>query len=281
MSSMTITILGSGSKGNAFIIEHEDSVIMIDAGFMLNDILSRLESANIAIASIQALFISHGHSDHARGIMDLNRYVAIPVYMTENLFLASTGANKTSHPAWLDLDKNQAVFFKEWDNIRIGSITVTPVPVSHDSVSPVGFIIKAGNEKLALVTDAGAISGESKDAMKDSNIIMLESNYDHEMLWKSQRHFLLKKRISGPTGHLSNQKSAEILSEIISPGTSDVVLLHLSQECNTPELAVKSAMGMNRSLKDGAIKLHVAEQNEVIRLSVKSVVHNNRNEVRI
>ncbi len=249
---------------------------MIDAGFILNDILFRMKSANIAISSIQALLISHGHSDHINGLSDLNRYASIPVYMTESLFLSSTGATSASPPAWLDLDKDRVIFFKEWNNISIGSIAVTPIPVSHDSISPVGFIMKAGNKKLSLVTDTGEISRAGKDAMKDSNVIMLESNHDNEMLWKSPRHFLLKKRISSTTGHLNNEKSAEILSEIISPNTSDVVLLHLSQECNTPELAVKSVMDRNRSVKDGAIKLHVARQNEITRIHVKSTAANEK-----
>lgn len=266
MNGMTITILGSGSSGNAFVIQHEESTIMIDAGFMFNEMLSRLETANIAITSIQALFITHGHTDHTQGIMDLNRYAAIPVYMTEKLFLSATGADNSTSRAWLDLDKSQAVLFNEWDKIHIGDFTITPIPVSHDSVSPVGFIIQAGEEKLALVTDAGELSLPSRDAMKDSNIIMLESNHDPEMLWNSTRPYFLKTRISGAAGHLSNEKSSTILSEIISPSTSDVVLLHLSEECNTPAMAETAAFNRNPALKAGHIKLHVARQNEVIRV---------------
>lgn len=270
MKGMIITILGSGSSGNAFVIQHEGSTIMIDAGFTLKDMTSKLKNANIAMTSIQALFITHGHGDHTLGIMDLNRNAAIPVYMTEKLFLSSTGADNSTSTAWLELDESQAVLFNEWDNIHIGSFTVTPIPVSHDSVSPVGFIIRAGEEKLALVTDAGELSQSSKDAMKESNIIMLESNHDSKMLWSSTRTYPLKRRISSASGHLSNEKSATILSEIISPCTRDVVLLHLSEECNTPELAEAAVRAKNPGLSDGMINLHIAKQHEPLSFSIET-----------
>ena len=164
-NGMTITVLGSGSGGNAIVIQHGDSSVMIDAGFELDDILYRLKTANIAISSIKALFITHGHIDHTRGIANLNKHASIPVYMTEKLFLSATGANNPDSSVWLNLDKSQACLFKEWDNICIGSFEVTPIPVSHDHVSPVGFIIKVGGEKLSLVTDAGELSQQSKDAI--------------------------------------------------------------------------------------------------------------------
>jgi phosphoribosyl 1,2-cyclic phosphodiesterase len=265
---MIITVLGSGSKANSIVIQHQDSAIMIDAGFDLDIMLSKLKSANIATSSIQALFITHGHIDHTRGITDLNRYASIPVYMTEKLFISGTGAGKPNAKAWLNLDKSQAVLFKEWNNIRIGDFEVTPISVSHDSVSPVGFVVKAGGEKLSIVTDTGELSRKSKDAIKDSSVIMLESNHDSEMLHKSSRPYFLKKRISGVKGHLSNEKSAEVLSAIITSRTSDVILLHLSGECNTPELAKKAAFDKNPALKTGLVKLHITSQNEICRISV-------------
>ncbi len=264
---MRITVLGSGSGGNSIIVQQEDSSIMIDAGFELDVLLSRLKTANIAISSVRALLITHGHIDHTRGITDLNKHASIPVYMAEKLFISATGAKKPGSYAWLTLERNQVVLFKEWDHIWIGNFEVTPIPVSHDYVSPVGFIIKAGAEKLSLVTDAGEISQESKDAMKDSNVIMLESNHDPEMLRNSPRTDILKKRISGTRGHLSNEKSADILSEIISSSTSDVVLLHLSEECNTPDLARKATLDRNPALQEGLIHLHVAEQDEITKIS--------------
>ena len=263
---MIITVLGSGSKANSIIIQHRDNAIMIDAGFDLDVMLSKLESANIATSSIQALFITHGHSDHTMGITAFNKHASIPVYMAENLFNSSIGRNNPSFGACLNLEKNQAVLFNEWDNIFIGDFEVMPIPVSHDYVSSVGFIIKAGKEKLSIVTDTGGLCQESKDAMKDSNIIMLESNHDPEMLHKSNRPYFLKKRISGAKGHLSNEKSAEILSEIISSITRDVVLLHLSGECNTHELARNAAFDKNLVLKEGSVNLHITSQNDICRI---------------
>jgi phosphoribosyl 1,2-cyclic phosphodiesterase len=265
---MIITVLGSGSKANSIVIQHQDNAIMIDAGFDLDVMLSKLKSANIATSSIQALFITHGHSDHTMGITAFNKHTSIPVYMAENLFNSSIGINKPSFGTCLNLERNQAVLFNEWDNIFIGDFEVTPIPVSHDFVSSVGFIIKTGKEKLSIVTDTGELSRKSKDAMTDSSVIMLESNHDPEMLHESSRPLFLKKRISGVKGHLSNEKSAEVLSEIITSRTSDIILLHLSGECNTPELARKAAFDKNPTLKTGLVKLHITSQNEICRISV-------------
>ncbi len=268
---MTITVLGSGSKGNSIIVQQGKSSIMVDAGFKLDDMLQRMENSNISADSVQALLITHGHADHTAGIADMSRHASIPVYMTEDLYLSATGGSgKQGSRAWLDLSRSKAVLFSTRESFHVAGFEVTPLPVSHDSVSPVGFIIEAGGIKLSIVTDAGDIYKQSKGMMRDSDVIMIESNFDPEMLRNSQRPFFLKRRISGPKGHLSNEKSAETVSEIISDRTSDLVLLHLSGECNTPELARKAALERNPVLKDGTVNLHVARQDEAIRICTPS-----------
>lgn len=268
---MTITVLGSGSKGNSIVIQYGKSAIMVDAGFKLEEMLQRLEKAHISPSSIQALLITHGHGDHTVGISDLSRHSSIPVYMTDDLFLSATGVSgKFDSRAWLDLDGKKAMLFSARDRFHVAGFDVTPVPVSHDSVSPVGFIIEAGGIKLSIVTDAGEISSQSKDAMRNSDVIMLESNFDSEMLRNSQRPFFLKRRISGPKGHLSNEKSADIVSEILSERTKDLVLLHLSGECNTPELARNAVFEGNPTLKASGVNLHVARQDEAIKICISS-----------
>ncbi|MFA6292543.1 MAG: MBL fold metallo-hydrolase [Victivallales bacterium] len=268
---MTITVLGSGSKGNSIVIQHGKSAIMVDAGFKLEEMLQKMEKANISVNSIMALFITHGHADHTVGISDLSRHASIPVYMTDDLFLSATGGSgKPDSRAWLDLSRSKAVLFSARDRFKIAGFEVTPVPVSHDSVSPVGFIVEAGGIKLSIVIDAGDISSQSKDAMRNSDVIMIESNYDPEMLRNSQRPFFLKRRISGPKGHLSNEKSADIVSEILSERTKDLVLLHLSGKCNTPELARKAALDRNPAIKDGIVNLHISDQDEAIRICISS-----------
>lgn len=264
---MKITVLGSGSKGNSIVVQHGKIAIMVDAGFKLEEMIQKLEKSNIPVNSIQALFITHGHADHTVGISDLSRHASIPVYMAGDLFLSATGGSgKPASRAWLDLGGKKAVLFSARDRFSVAGFEVTPVPVSHDSISPVGFIIEAGGIKLSIVTDAGEISSQSKDAMRNSDVIMIESNYDPEMLRNSQRPFFLKRRISGSKGHLSNEKSADIVSEILSDRTRNLVLLHLSGECNTPELARNAVLGRNPSLKERGINLHVAKQNEAIRI---------------
>lgn len=268
---MKITVLGSGSRGNSIVVQHGKSLIMIDAGFKFDDMLQRLEQANISASSIQALFVTHGHSDHTDGVADLSRHASIPVFLTEELFIWAAESSRNGK-ALSNLSRNNVKFFTVQDKLHIESFEVMPIPVSHDSISPVGFVIEADGIKLSIVTDAGDIPSQSKDAMKDSNVIMLESSYDNDMLWASKRHYLLKKRIAGSTGHLSNEKSAEIVSEILSGRTSDVLLLHLSQECNTPELARKAALEKNPNLKDGSVNLHVASQDEPLSFCIERCI---------
>jgi len=268
---LKITVLGSGSGGNSIVVQHGKSSIMIDAGFKFDDMLQRLEKTNISANSIQALFVTHGHLDHTVGVADLSCHASIPVYLTEELFLWAAEPDRKGG-ALSNLNRNNVRFFALQDKLHIEGFEVMPIPVSHDSISPVGFVIEADGIKLSIVTDAGDIPGQSKDAMKDSNVIMLESSYDNDMLWNSKRTHFLKKRISGAQGHLSNEKSAETVSEILSGRTSDVVLLHLSQECNTPELARNAALEKNIQLKDGSVSLHVASQNEPLSFCIERCV---------
>lgn len=266
---MRITVLGSGSKGNSIVVQHGNGAIMIDAGFKLDEMLQRMDKAYIALASIQALFITHGHCDHTAAIADLTRLAAIPVFMAEELFLSATGVSaRPGSVAWLALNRDKAALFAIGDKLHVAGFEVTPIPVSHDSISPVGFIIEAEGMKLSIVTDAGEIPSQSKEAMANSDVIMLESNYDPAMLQNSQRTEILKARIAGPKGHLSNEKSAETISELLSDKTKDVVLLHLSMACNTPELATEAAFHRNPALRDGAVNLRIAGQDEPISICV-------------
>ena len=264
---MVITILGSGSEGNSIVLQSGNDSIMIDAGFIKDELLRRLTEAEVHLDSIRAIFLTHGHSDHVCGVADFARHIGVPVHMTENLFVAGTQGAARQKP-WLNLSINEVSIFSAWDRIPVGAFQIVPVPVSHDSTSTVGLVLSSGDLKLSIATDLGGMSIGAMGAMQGADIIMLESNHDNDMLWNSQRHFLLKKRISGPTGHLSNEKCAEMLYELMTEKTSDVVLLHLSRECNTPELAAEAVRSKNPRLGVGRCRLHIASQNEDLSLNI-------------
>ncbi len=252
-----VTVLGSGSKGNSIVIESAKSAIMIDAGFDAPEILSKLASAQIAKNKISSLFITHEHSDHIKGAKELSENLSIPVYLHNNVFTKSK---------WVNLDAAQVSLFRQWDKIDVADFIVTPIPVLHDTIAPVGYIVecKSSGEKISIVTDAGFLQEPAIKAMKNSDIIMLESNHDIKTLHNSQRPDFLKDRIAGYKGHLSNNQCGYVLSQIVGKRTSEIILLHRSEDCNTEELAANYANNVLKKLGRCDINLQVAKQYEPI-----------------
>lgn len=218
---MKLAIVGSGSKGNACLIYTPKTLIQIDMGLPLKRIDQALRHIKKKTTDIQALFITHEHGDHI-GTLDLYHGL-IPTY-------ASVGT--------LPLETPNLHEFKAASSLQVGDLMVTSFPVSHDVVNPVGFLISHGAEKLAYVTDTGYLSEEVLNKIKDCDYYYFESNHDLKMLLHSSRPEVLKKRIHNDTGHLANVDSAIYMAELIGPRTKKIVLAHISEECNTPELAL-------------------------------------------
>jgi phosphoribosyl 1,2-cyclic phosphodiesterase len=209
-------ILGSGSKGNATLVYDETTLFQIDMGLPFVRVKEGLEQIHKKKPDIQAILITHEHSDHISGL-SVERDV--PVYSSKGTLLSS------------DKEIVPGVAFS------IGSFEITPFSVSHDAANPVGFVIKEGKESLVYVTDTGYLSEENLFLMKGATYYVIESNHDYKMLLHSHRPASLKHRIHSDVGHLSNSDSAHYMAEIIDANTQGVYLAHLSEECNTPELA--------------------------------------------
>ena len=217
---ISFVVVGSGSKGNATLLFDEETLIQIDMGLPMRRITAALESINKNKSDLQGILITHEHTDH---IKNLSMYKGkVPIY-------ASKGT--------IDYFDHEVVPF---DSFEIGTLSVIPFMTSHDAANPVGYVVISGKTKLVYLTDSGYIPEESLDFLKDADYYIMESNHDLKMLMKSNRPAVLKRRIKGDEGHLSNVDSAIYLSELVGPKTKEIYLAHLSEECNLPELALEA-----------------------------------------
>jgi len=217
---ISFVVVGSGSKGNATLLFDEETLIQIDMGLPMRRITAALESINKNKSDLQGILITHEHTDH---IKNLSMYKGkVPIY-------ASKGT--------IDYFYHEVVPF---DSFEIGTLSVIPFMTSHDAANPVGYVVISGKTKLVYLTDSGYIPEESLDYLKDADYYIMESNHDLKMLMKSNRPAILKRRIKGDEGHLSNIDSAIYLSELVGPKTKEIYLAHLSEECNLPELALEA-----------------------------------------
>ena len=217
---ISFVVVGSGSKGNATLLFDEETLIQIDMGLPMRRITAALESIKKNKSDLQGILITHEHTDH---IKNLSMYKGkVPIY-------ASKGT--------IDYFDHEVVPF---DSFEIGTLSVIPFMTSHDAANPVGYVVISGKTKLVYLTDSGYVPEESLDYLKDADYYIMESNHDLKMLMKSNRSAVLKRRIKGDEGHLSNVDSAIYLSELVGPKTKEIYLAHLSEECNLPELALEA-----------------------------------------
>jgi len=219
VEKLFFNMVSSGSSGNCSLLWDQDNLIVIDFGIPLKRLRSRLSDLKIDFSDI-SLFISHEHSDHSSGVRTLMRNLPTDVYTRQGT-ADSLGLKDA---------------FTIRDSVVIGNFTVTPITVSHDAADPVVYVIKNGRAKISVVSDLGFVSPELIGAMSGSQIVALEANHDVDMLKSGSYPFMLKKRILSDHGHLSNIQTAEALEKLSGPSTR-IVLTHLSQENNLPDLA--------------------------------------------
>ena len=225
-SKTKVCTLASGSSGNSIFIESSHTKILVDAGIGPRVLKNRLATIGVKIDEIDAVIVTHEHEDHTKAINKL----PIPVYV----------AAKTV-PVW----KNKVEDLKQFDNhihFMINDMFITPFSVPHDAIDPVGFTIEFDNTKIGIVTDIGSVTGLVVERLKMSNILILESNHDMNLLYYSNYPWELKQRIKGRLGHLSNSQSSSLLNTVYHDGLRHVILAHLSEVNNSPEVAYKEAV---------------------------------------
>ena len=215
---MKFNIIASGSKGNATIVRHKNTNILIDMGISLTRLNEGLSEFNLCVKDINAVIFTHDHADHINNLKCFSPKIMYALSGT----LSSTMTNVVE-------------VFKPF---VVGDFTITPFPTSHDATNPCGYILEADGEKLTYVTDTGVFLDESKETASNPDYLIIESNHDIRMLLKTNRPYELKNRIMSDHGHLCNEDSAITAVELLGPKTKQIILAHLSEEANTPEIAL-------------------------------------------
>jgi phosphoribosyl 1,2-cyclic phosphodiesterase len=229
--SLTFTLLGSGSSGNATLVSDGETNILVDVGLSGRETARRLRECGLEPEQITAIVISHEHGDHCRGVTPFVKRLELPVFMTE----AAYGAAGLSLPAERLRRIESGVGF------AIGKIELTPFAVPHDSEDPIGLTIEKDGVKLAIVLDLGYVSNLVCERLKGCDGIILESNHDLNMLKVGPYPWALKQRVMSRRGHLSNDGVAEYLSNGFDGRARQILLAHLSRKNNLPEIALLSA----------------------------------------
>lgn len=232
---MQLYSIASGSSGNCIYVGTKESSILIDAGISMKRIREGLEAQKMSLEGIQAIFITHEHTDHISGLGPVLRKVPIPVYATAETISAiweKGNMNGVSEELF------HAVAVE--NPISLCDMDILPVSISHDAANPVCYTVQSKGKKIGVATDMGCYTTELVEHLKDCDSLLLEANHDINLLQVGSYPYSLKMRILGERGHLSNDASARLIQEILHPGLQHVVLGHLSQENNFPELAYQT-----------------------------------------
>lgn len=227
--------LGSGSSGNCYYLGCKDHGILIDAGIGMRSVKKALLEYGVSLSKIDAILITHDHVDHTKSVGAFGDKYNIPIYATEYVH---QGIQRNIRVK-ADLISTKRIIEKEV-SFRINNFEITPFEVPHDSVDNVGYWIKFNDQNLVLITDIGRITDTIRNYASKANHLIIEANYDDEMLLNGRYPYYLKQRIVSGMGHLSNGLSAEFIEEIYSDKLKNIWLCHLSQDNNRPELAYES-----------------------------------------
>lgn len=232
---MRLCSIASGSSGNCIFAGTEHTSVLVDAGLSGKKTEQGLGSIGFSVRDIDALFVTHEHADHIKGLGVLARKYEIPIYATQGTIDAILGNASTGkipdglfHAVTPDVP------------ITLKDLTVEPFRISHDAADPVGYRMTSGGKSMAVATDMGTYTEETVRHLKDLNAVLLEANHDVNMLECGRYPYYLKVRIMSDRGHLSNEASGKLLGEILHDGMQYVMLGHLSKENNYPELAYET-----------------------------------------
>lgn len=297
-----MTVLASGSKGNSTVIASSTTRILVDAGLSCRELMKRMKAAEEDPARLDAILITHEHQDHVQGLAVTARRLGIPVYLTEPTHRAwvrwLTPRKRITYAEWLEQRREQAraaamepdreekeaaeealtepesapgrdpawipvvEYFQSGNGFRIGDIAVTPFTIPHDAIDPVGFVFEAEGVRVGMATDLGYLPSNLHVHLRGCDVLMLESNHDLDMLRDGPYPWAVKQRVMSRVGHLSNDAAAEFLARNYDGHATFVVLAHLSESNNLPELARMAAEGALRErMSLLANKVLLAEQN--------------------
>lgn len=249
-------VLGSGSAGNATCIEGGGTRVLLDAGFSCRELQARLGAVGVEPRRIDALVITHEHADHMRGAPLFSQKHKVPLYCTAATYRAAGlgRAGDYGHGAYAHVEVEPGAAFE------IGGLRLRSFPVPHDAVETVGYAVECDGGRFGYATDLGHHTGAVREALRDCDLLMLESNHDVDMLQRGPYPAIVKQRVLGRHGHLDNETAAALLCEVTTERTRRVILAHLSRTNNRPDLALGAARRAFQARGRKAPDLHPAAQ---------------------
>ncbi|MFI5303459.1 MAG: MBL fold metallo-hydrolase [Nitrospiria bacterium] len=250
---MRVCILGSGSQGNSVFIESPQTRVLVDAGLNANQTKARLAQLGVAIHQLDAILLTHEHGDHSQGIKSISHQYPLLCYTNEKTRRACKSLGNVTPFAE----------FQAGESFTIKDILIYPFSVPHDAVDTVCFTLQHEEWKVGIATDFGMIVPPILEALKGSNILVLEFNHDLELLEKGPYHSTLKERIRSDYGHLSNDESATLLKKLLHPSLYHVYLAHLSKANNSHEIAFLTALKVIEEACHETANLHLTWQDHI------------------
>jgi len=237
--AVSVSMLASGSRGNCAVVASARTKILVDAGISGRETFKRMKSLGDDARSLSAILITHEHSDHVYGLAALAKKLNIPVFMTGATQQAWSRAMRNQNGVRPKLDKFER--FESGCSFQVGDIAVQPFTIPHDAADPVGFTFRAEGIKVGLATDLGYLPVSVRDHLRGCDVLIMESNHDLEMLRGGPYPWSVKQRVMSRVGHLSNEALAEFFTNDYDNGATFVVLAHLSDQNNHPEIARRGA----------------------------------------
>jgi phosphoribosyl 1,2-cyclic phosphodiesterase len=239
--------LASGSKGNAIFISDGLTSILVDAGLSAREIRRRLKSRGLSPKDLDAIVITHEHSDHIQAVDVLSRQLKLPVYLSRKIKKKASIGNAF----------HEIRTFQCGSTFQINNLIVQPFAVSHDATDPVGFTIGQNGRRIGLATDLGTVTPMVRQSLKDCHLLIIEANHDPDMLVNGPYPWPLKQRIQSRLGHLSNKQSQNLLMALQHSRLEHVILAHLSETNNVPQKVLDEA---SKALTRSSPRLTVASQ---------------------
>jgi phosphoribosyl 1,2-cyclic phosphodiesterase len=231
---MRFAVLGSGSEGNALVVQVNQTHVLLDCGFSLNETVSRLTRLGLQAEQLDGIVVTHEHGDHIAGVARLARKFSLPVWLTH-------GTLRMQNAAFAELsitEINPHLAFV------IGDVQVQPYPVPHDAAEPVQYVFSDGTRRLGVLTDTGCVTPHIEAILNGCHALVLECNHDADMLARGDYPYSLKQRVGGRYGHLNNSDAADLLRRLDNSQLQHIVAAHLSRKNNEVELVVEALRGV-------------------------------------
>ena len=254
MAETILTVLGSGSRGNSLHLEHRGQALLVDAGLSAKQLEARMEEVGAAGAALLGIFLTHEHGDHTAGLKTFLKKRKIPLY-------ASHGTKDALEPHLATAEWRS---FEAGAELVVGEFRIETFPVPHDAAEPIGMRVTAGAARIGLISDLGFVTRLVVERLKGCHALVLESNYDEAMLREEEkRPWSVKQRISARHGHLSNGAAAKLVEEVAGPELRDLLLGHISEDCNRPELARVAMEEALRKAGRKGVRIHETSADRV------------------